>query len=81
MFEGESTNGCDLTLVVPFYNPGPRFGSHIAEIIDVLNDEDISYEIIAVSDGSTDDSENQLNVITANELTIIRSLNLSLIHI
>jgi len=75
MFEGESTNGCDLTLVVPFYNPGPRFGSHIAEIIDVLNDEDISYEIIAVSDGSTDDSENQLNVITANELTIIRSLN------
>jgi len=74
MFESESTNSCDLTLVVPFYNPGPRFSSHIAEIIKVLSDEDISYEIIAVSDGSTDGSENQLNIITANELTVIRSL-------
>ena len=75
MFEEQSSNGCDLTLVIPFYNPGPRFGSHIAEIIDVLNDEDISYEIIAVSDGSTDGSEKQLDLITSSELTVVRSIN------
>jgi len=74
MLESKSTKGCDLTLVIPFYNPGPRFGSHIAEIIEVLSNEDISYEVIAVSDGSTDDSENQLNTITTNELIVIRSL-------
>jgi len=73
MFEEQSANSCDLTLVIPFYNPGPRFSSHIAEIIEVLSDEDISYEIIAVSDGSTDGSENKLNLITSSELTVVRS--------
>ena len=75
MFEEQSANGCDLTLVIPFYNPGPRFGSHIVEIIDVLNDEGITYEIIAVSDGSTDGSENQLDLITSSELIVVRSIN------
>jgi len=75
MFEEHSANGCELTLVIPFYNPGPRFGSHIAEIIYVLNGEDITYEIIAVSDGSTDGSEKQLDLITSSELTVVRSIN------
>ena len=74
MFEAESNKSCNLTLVIPFYNPGPRFGSHIAEIIDVLNDENISYEIIAVSDGSTDGSESQLDLITTSELVVVRSI-------
>ena len=74
MFDEQSAETCDLTLVIPFYNPGPRFGNHIVEIIDVLNDEGITYEIIAVSDGSTDGSENQLDLLTASQLKIFRSV-------
>jgi glycosyltransferase involved in cell wall biosynthesis len=73
VFKEQSANSCDFTLVIPFYNPGPRFGSHIAEIIEVLNDEDITYEIIAVSDGSTDDSEKQLDLITESGLMVVRN--------
>jgi glycosyltransferase involved in cell wall biosynthesis len=50
----------DLTLVVPFYNPGPNLGRHLAECADVLTSTGLSFEILAVSDGSTDHSEEQL---------------------
>ena len=62
----------DFTLVVPFYNPGSRFGKHIGEIVDVLSSSEISYEILAVSDGSTDQSEEQLAVIASDRLTLVR---------
>ena len=47
----------DLTLVIPYYNPGTRFGSNLERIHAVLASSGCSYEIIAVSDGSTDGSE------------------------
>lgn len=50
----------DLTMVVPFYNPGPLLRTNIHNIIEVLNAENASYEIIAVSDGSTDASDADL---------------------
>jgi O-antigen/teichoic acid export membrane protein/glycosyltransferase involved in cell wall biosynthesis len=62
----------DFTLVVPFYNPGSRFGKHIGEIVDVLSSSEISYEILAVSDGSTDQSEEQLGGIASDQLTLVR---------
>ena len=62
----------DFTLVVPFYNPGPRLGKHISDIIDVLSSSDISYEILAVSDGSTDQSEEQLTAISSDRLSLVR---------
>ena len=62
----------DFTLVVPFYNPGSRFGKHISEIVDVLSSSKISYEILAVSDGSTDQSEGQLAAIASDRLTLVR---------
>jgi len=62
----------DFTLVVPFYNPGSHFGQHIGEIVDVLSSSDISYEILAVSDGSTDQSEKQLAAIASERLTLVR---------
>jgi glycosyltransferase involved in cell wall biosynthesis len=62
----------DFTLVVPFYNPGSRFGKHVGEIVDVLSSSEISYEILAVSDGSTDQSEEQLAAITSDRLTLVR---------
>lgn len=62
----------DFTLVVPFYNPGSRLSKHISEIIDVLSLSEISYEVLAVSDGSTDHSEEQLTTIASERLTLVR---------
>jgi glycosyltransferase involved in cell wall biosynthesis len=50
-------DGCDLSFIVPFYNPGPRFGPHLKAVIDVLDTTGKSFEVIAVSDGSTDGSQ------------------------
>jgi glycosyltransferase involved in cell wall biosynthesis/O-antigen/teichoic acid export membrane protein len=46
-----------LSIVVPFFNPGPRFGPHLSDIVDVLATTGITFEVIAVSDGSTDGSQ------------------------
>jgi glycosyltransferase involved in cell wall biosynthesis/O-antigen/teichoic acid export membrane protein len=62
----------DFTLVVPFYNPGSRFGKHIGEIVEILSSLEISYEILAVSDGSTDHSEEQLTAISSDRLKLVR---------
>lgn len=48
----------DLSLVVPFRNVGPqRVAQHLDEICHTLETCGASFEIIAVSDGSTDGSE------------------------
>ena len=45
-----------VSIVVPFYNPGTVFESAIREIVEVMEGTGVSYELIAVSDGSTDSS-------------------------
>jgi glycosyltransferase involved in cell wall biosynthesis/O-antigen/teichoic acid export membrane protein len=50
----------DLTIVVPYFNPGARVRATVEEIVDVLKDLKVAFEIIAVSDGSTDGSEEAL---------------------
>jgi glycosyltransferase involved in cell wall biosynthesis len=47
----------DLTVVVPYYNPGPNLAAHVAEVIGLLRDRRVRFEVIAVSDGSTDGSD------------------------
>ena len=55
--ESEFAQGeIDLSVVVPFYNPGPPLLRHLEELVEVLNAKQVSFEIIAVSDGSTDGS-------------------------
>ena len=46
----------ELTVVMPFYNPGPGFRSHLENLREVLDARGIEYEIIAVSDGSSAES-------------------------
>ncbi len=50
----------ELSIVVPYYNPGPRLRSTVTRLAEVLEGEGASFEIIAVSDGSTDGSEMHL---------------------
>jgi O-antigen/teichoic acid export membrane protein len=51
------TSELDVTVVVPFFNPGPRFEKNIRSLGNVLSGQGVSFEIIAVSDGCTDGSE------------------------
>jgi len=50
----------DLTLVVPFYNPGAGLHDYLGRVLQVLDDTGITYEVLAVSDGSTDGSESAI---------------------
>lgn len=50
----------DLTLVVPFYNPGVALHDYLCRVLDVLERTGITYEVLAVSDGSTDGSESTI---------------------
>ena len=46
----------DLSLVIPFYNPGHRLAFHVQAVVGALRTERVAFEVIAVSDGSTDGS-------------------------
>ena len=46
----------DVTIVVPYYNPGARLRTTVEQMLRVLHASDMTFEIIAVSDGSTDGS-------------------------
>ncbi|BCJ49567.1 hypothetical protein Asp14428_10420 [Actinoplanes sp. NBRC 14428] len=50
----------ELTVVVPFYNPGAALRRTVLSLVECLAAEQVAYEVIAVSDGSTDDSERTL---------------------
>ncbi|GAB1691887.1 glycosyltransferase family 2 protein [Krasilnikovia sp. M28-CT-15] len=52
--------GVELTVVVPFYNPGMALRPTVKRIAASLQDAGVGYEIVAVSDGSTDGSEQTL---------------------
>ena len=50
----------DLSLVIPFYNPGSRLAPHVQAVVGVLEAEQVTFEVIAVSDGSTDGSPSSI---------------------
>ncbi len=50
----------ELSVVIPFFNPGDALRPNVLELVAALQDERISYEVLAVSDGSTDGSENSV---------------------
>ena len=70
--ERTSAPELDLTLVVPFFNPGSRLGAHVSEVVDVLERSGINFEVLAVSDGSTDHSEKQIDAIKSEHLRLVR---------
>jgi glycosyltransferase involved in cell wall biosynthesis len=59
-FRLEADASLDVTVVVPFYNPGPRVRETVDGLIKALVPSGRSFEIIAVSDGATDGSERAL---------------------
>ncbi len=57
----------DLSIVIPVYNEAESLPGLYAELIRVLSDLERPYEIIAVDDGSSDDSWAVLKRLTAND--------------
>lgn len=47
----------DLTVVIPSYNPGPALTRTVSELCASLDKAHASFEVVVVSDGSTDGSE------------------------
>jgi len=66
-----ATDALDFSIVVPFYNPGPRFGPHLANIVEVLDASGSTFEVIAVSDGSTDGSEHAVSELDRHGVRLI----------
>ncbi|MHB8293854.1 MAG: glycosyltransferase [Acidimicrobiales bacterium] len=50
----------DVSVVVPYYNPGQRLRPNVDALIETLTGTGATFEVIAVSDGSTDGSEETL---------------------
>ena len=46
----------DVSIVVPYYNPGDRLRVTVEDMVRVLASSGMTFEIITVSDGSTDGS-------------------------
>jgi glycosyltransferase involved in cell wall biosynthesis len=65
------TSTVELTIVVPFYNPGDRLRANVAAIVRELEGTGLEFEVVAVSDGSTDGSEAGLTEILGNRVRLI----------
>lgn len=57
---GHADGHLDLTVVVPFYNPGDSLRPNVVDLVTALRRTDVRFEIIAVSDGCTDGSETSI---------------------
>lgn len=67
----DHTAQVELSVVVPFYNPGPALKRTVAELAELLRRERVPFEVIAVCDGSTDNSASSLFGI-GSEVTVLR---------
>jgi glycosyltransferase involved in cell wall biosynthesis len=54
--QNDLTSELDLSIVIPVYNEAESLPELCAELVDVLSDLGVRYEIVAVDDGSRDDS-------------------------
>jgi glycosyltransferase involved in cell wall biosynthesis len=55
--EGSVVDRPFASIVVPYYNPGEHLRSTVKDLVRVLEASEVSFEIITVSDGSTDGSQ------------------------
>jgi glycosyltransferase involved in cell wall biosynthesis len=65
----------ELTVVVPFYNPGAALRPTVERLIGCLRAEGVGFEVIAVSDGSTDGSERTLGGLGREVRVVVNPAN------
>lgn len=59
----------DVTVVMPYYNPGPRLHETVERAVEVLRTTGASFEVVAVSDGSTDGCDSALHELPSDVVT------------
>jgi glycosyltransferase involved in cell wall biosynthesis len=69
--DGARSPVVDLSLVVPFFNPGPVVRQTVERAARTLDGCEITFEIISVSDGSTDESVESLRAMALDCLEIV----------
>ena len=50
----------ELTIVMPFYNPGLELAANVVDVAGVLQSTGVPFEVLVVNDGSTDGSAETL---------------------
>lgn len=66
----------DLSVVIPFYNPGDALRPTVKRLVEVADEAGLSYEVIAVSDGSTDGSEATIEGLAPTVRVVVSPTNL-----
>jgi glycosyltransferase involved in cell wall biosynthesis len=61
----------ELSIVVPYYNPGSRLAHTVSAVVDALMETGLSFEVVTVSDGSTDGSAEALSALPSTGLNRI----------
>jgi GT2 family glycosyltransferase len=74
LFTQEGT--LDLSVVIPFYNPGDALRPTVERLVAVAEEAGVSYEVIAVSDGSTDGSEATIDGLAPTVRVVVSPQNL-----
>jgi hypothetical protein len=72
---GQADPAVEMSVVVPFYNPGTALRTMVLGLVECLRAEGMGFEVIAVSDGSTDGSERSLDGIGAEVRVIVNPVN------
>jgi cellulose synthase/poly-beta-1,6-N-acetylglucosamine synthase-like glycosyltransferase len=66
----------DLSVVIPFYNPGDALRPTVQRLVDIAEEAGLAYEVIAVSDGSTDGSEASIEGLAPTVRVVVSPTNL-----
>jgi len=59
----------EITIVMPYYNPGESLGRNVLDVLKVLESAGLDFEVIAVSDGTTDGSEATIDALGEDRVT------------
>ena len=59
----------DVTVVMPYYNPGALLRATVERTVEVLRASGASFEVVTVSDGSTDGSDRTLDDVAPDVVT------------
>ena len=70
-----ATPGLTLSVVIPFYNPGAALRPTVVRLVEVLDQAGVTFEVIAVSDGSTDGSEADLDGLDPRVAVLVAPVN------
>jgi len=61
----------ELSIVVPYYNPGPALAGNLRAIVATLEATGLGFEVVAVSDGSTDGSPEDIAAAAGHRLRLL----------